>query len=71
MTPGDYNVTFTATAGGVSTSSEVTIHVIAPVKAASLPLLSYSIFGVLGFLAVLAAALLLRRFQNPRRKSKQ
>jgi len=69
--PGDYNVTFTAVAGSFSTSSEVTLHVVAPVKAAPLPVLSYSIIGVVGFLAVIAAALLLRRFQNRGRSSKQ
>ena len=63
--------TFTAAAGGVSTSSQVTIHVIALNKTAPLPIVSYSIFGIVGFLAVLAVALLLRRYQNPRRKLKQ
>src|SRR5437867_11861854 len=69
--PGDYNVTFTAVAGSFSTSSEVTLHVVAPVKAAPLPILSYSIIGVVGFLAVISAALLLRRFQNRGRSSKE
>jgi len=68
---GDYNVTFTAVAGSFSTSSEVTLHVVAPVKAAPLPILSYSIIGVVGFLAVISAALLLRRFQNRGRSSKE
>jgi len=67
--PGDYNVTFTAVAGSVSTSSEVTIHVVAPVKTAPLPILSYSILGMLGFLVVIAAALLLRRFQTRGKRS--
>ena len=67
--PGDYNVTFTAQdPQGVSTVSQVRIHVSAVSKAAPLPILSYSIFGVLGFLAVLAVALLLRRLQSPRKK---
>jgi hypothetical protein len=70
LAPGDYNATFTATAGGVSTSYEVTIHVVASAKAAPLPIVSYSIFGIVGFLAVTGVALLLRRFQNPRRKLK-
>jgi hypothetical protein len=65
---GDYNVTFTAEAGGVTTSLEVTIHVNAAAKTAPLPILQYSIFGVVGFLVVLIAAVILRRFQNPRRK---
>jgi len=68
LAAGDYNVTFTARAGGVSTSSEVTIHVFAPSKTAPLPLLSYSIFGIVGFIAVIGAALLLRQFQTPTRR---
>jgi len=71
LAPGDYNVTFTAAAGGVSTSSQVTIRVLALNKTAPLPIVSYSIFGIVGFLAVLGVALLLRRYQNPRRKLKQ
>ncbi len=67
--PGNYNVTFTAVAESVSTSSEVTIHVVAPVKAAPLPIVSYSIIGLVGFIAVISVAFLLRRFQNPRRRS--
>jgi len=67
--PGDYNVTFTAVAGSVSTRSEVTIHVLAPVKAAPLPIVSYSIIGLIGFIAIISVAFLLRRFQNPRRRS--
>jgi hypothetical protein len=67
-TAGNYNVTFTAEAGGVTTSLEVTIHVNAAAKAAPLPILQYSIFGIVGFLIVLSAAVILRRFQNPKRK---
>jgi hypothetical protein len=67
---GDYTVTFTAQAGGVSTSSQVVIHVNAIAKTAPLPILSYSIFGIVGFLVVLTAAILLRRFQNPKGKLK-
>ena len=70
LAAGDYNVTFTAVAGGVSTSSQVTIHVVAPSKAAPLPLFSYSIFGIVGFVAVIGSTLLLRRFQAPRRRQK-
>jgi hypothetical protein len=65
---GDYNVTFTAEAGGVTTSLQVTIHVNAAAKTAPLPILQYSIFGIVGFVIVLIAAVILRRFQNPKRK---
>lgn len=67
---GNYTVTFTATAGGVAATSQVTIHVNAVARAAPLPILTYSIFGVVGFVIVITAAILLRRFQNPRRNSK-
>jgi hypothetical protein len=67
--PGDYKVTFTAKdAHGAVTSSQVTIHVTAPSKAAPLPILSYSVFGIVGFLAVVAVALVLRRVQTPKKK---
>src|SRR6266571_7957501 len=60
--PGDYNVTFTARdPQGFSTVSLVTIRVFAVSKTPSLPLVSYSIFGVVGFLVIIGAALLLRR----------
>ena len=69
--PGDYNVTFTARdPQGVSTVSEVTIHVFAVSKTPPLPLVSYSIFGVVGFLVITGVALLLRRVQNPGRRIK-
>jgi hypothetical protein len=69
--PGDYIVTFTATdANHAATSSQVTIHVSPVSKAAALPIVSYSIFGVIGFLAIIAVALLLRRSQTKRRESK-
>jgi len=68
--PGDYNVTFKAQdTQGVSTVSQVTIHVSAVSKTAPLPILSYSILGIVGFLAVIAAALLLRRFQTRGKRS--
>jgi hypothetical protein len=35
---------------------------------ARLPLVSYSIFGVIGFLAVVGVAILFRRVQRPRRR---
>lgn len=67
--PGDYKVTFTASdSHGAVTSSQVTIHVTVPNKSASLPILSYSIFGIVGFLAVVAVALFLRRAQSPRKR---
>ena len=66
--PGNYNVTFTALdPQGVSTVSQVTIHVSAVSKAPPLPIVAYSIFGVLGFFAIVGVALLLRRFQAPKR----
>jgi len=69
--PGEYNVTFTAQdTQGASTVSQVTIHVLAVSKTAPLPIVSYSIFGVIGFLAIIAVALLLRRSQTQRRRSK-
>ncbi len=69
--PGDYTVTFTATdTNHAATSSQVTIHVSPVSKAAALPIVSYSIFGVIGFLAIIAVALLLRRSQTQRRRSK-
>jgi len=69
--PGDYNVTFTAQdTQGASTASQVTIHVSAVSKTPPLPLVSYSIFGVVGFLVIIGAALLLRRVQNPGRRIK-
>jgi len=69
--PGDYNVTFTARdPQGVSTVSQVTIHVSAVSKAPPLPIISYSIFGVLGFFAIVGAALVIRRLQAPKRMSK-
>ncbi len=69
--PGDYNVTFTARdPQGFSTVSLVTIRVFAVSKTPSLPLVSYSIFGVVGFLVIIGAALLLRRVQNPGRRIK-
>ncbi|HEX4919779.1 MAG TPA: Ig domain-containing protein, partial [Candidatus Bathyarchaeia archaeon] len=66
---GNYTIVFKADdgQGGVSTAS-VTIHVTAPTNAAPLPLLSYSIFGLVGFLAVIGIAVLLRRFQMPRKR---
>jgi hypothetical protein len=67
--PGNYNVTFTAQdAQGVSTVSQLTIHVSPLNRSPSLPILSYSVFGIVGFLAVVAVALVLRRVQSPRRK---
>lgn len=67
--PGDYNVTFTAQdSQGVSTVSHVTIHVSPVVKTAPLPIVTYSLFGIVGFAAVLLVALLLRRLQTTRRK---
>ena len=68
--PGDYNVTFTAkdTALGILTVSQVTIHVSPLNKSPPLPILSYSVFGIVGFLAIVAVALVLRRLQSPRRK---
>src|SRR6266849_1734200 len=67
--PGDYKVTFTATdAHGAVTISQVTIHVSPVSKAAPLPILTYSVFGIVGFLAVVLVALVLRRIQMPRRK---
>jgi len=69
--PGDYNVTFTARdTQGASTISQVTIHVNPVSKAPPLPIISYSIFGVLGFFAIVGAALLIRRLQAPKRMSK-
>jgi hypothetical protein len=69
--PGDYTVTFTATDANHSvTSSHVTIHVSPVSKAAPLPILTYSVFGIMGFLAVVAVALVLRKVQIPRRRSK-
>jgi len=69
--PGDYTVTFTATDANHSvTTYQVTIHVTAPNKAAPLPVLSYSLFGVVGFLAIVATAVVLRRFQALKRVSK-
>ncbi len=68
--PGDYTVTFTATdTNHAATRSQVTIHVSPVSKAAALPIVSYSIIGVVGFIAVISVAFLLRRFQNPRRRS--
>jgi len=68
--PDDYNVTFKAQdTQGVSTVSQVTIHVSAVSKTAPLPIVSYSILGIVGFLAVIAAALILRRFQTRGRRS--
>jgi hypothetical protein len=46
----------------------VTIHVSPVSKASPLPILSYSVFGIVGFLAVVAVTLVLRRLQSPRRK---
>jgi hypothetical protein len=67
--PGAYNVTFTARdTQGASTVSQVTIHVNPVNKAPPLPILSYSVFGIVGFLAIVAVALVLRRVQSPRRK---
>jgi hypothetical protein len=67
--PGDYTVIFTAKdTQGVSTVSQVTIHVSAVSKAAPLPILSYSVFGIVGFLAVVLVAVVLRRAQTPRRQ---
>jgi hypothetical protein len=58
-------VTFTAKdTQGASTVSQVTIHVSAVNKTPSLPLVS------VGFLVVIAAALLLRRVQNPGKRIK-
>jgi len=69
--PGDYNVTFTARdPQGASTISHVTIHVNPVSKAPPLPILSYSVFGIVGFLAVVAVALVFRKVQIPRRRSK-
>ena len=69
LTPGDYRVTFMATdTRGSVARADVTIHVAAPSKAAPLPLLSYSIFGIVGFLAVIGIAIMLRRFQTPKKK---
>ena len=68
--PGDYTVTFTATdTNHAATTSQVTIHVSPVSKAAALPIVSYSIIGVVGFIAVISVAFLLRRFQNPKRRS--
>jgi hypothetical protein len=65
----DYTVTFTAKdARGAVSSAQVTIHVSAVNKAAPLPILSYSVFGIVGFSAVVAVALVLRRIQITRRK---
>jgi len=67
--PGDYDVTFTAQdTQGVSTVAHVTIHVSPVSKAAPLPILTYSVFGIVGFLAVVLVALVLRRIQSPKRK---
>jgi hypothetical protein len=67
--PGDYTVTFTATDANHSvTTSQMTIHVSPVNKAAPLPILTYSVFGIVGFLAVVIVALVLRRVQMPRRK---
>jgi hypothetical protein len=67
--PGDYSVTFTAQdTQGLSTVSHVTIHVSAVSRAAPLPILSYSVFGIVGFLAVVLVALVLRRAQIRSRK---
>jgi hypothetical protein len=69
--PGDYNVTFMARdTQGASTNSQVTIHVNPVSKAPALPILSYSLFGIMGFLAVVGVALVLRKVQIPRRRSK-
>jgi hypothetical protein len=66
---GDYSVTFTAKdTQGVSTVSHVTIHVSAVSRAPPLPILSYSVFGIVGFLAVVLVALVLRRAQTPRKQ---
>jgi len=46
----------------------VTIHVSPVSKAAPLPILTYSVFGIVGFFAVVLVALVLRRIQTPRRK---
>jgi len=65
----DYTVTFTAKdARGAVTSAQVTIHVSPVSKAAPLPILTYSVFGIVGFFAVVLVALVLRRIQTPRRK---
>jgi len=65
----DYTVTFTAKdARGAVSSAQVTIHVSPVNKAAPLPILSYSVFGIVGFSAVVAVALVLRRIQTTRRK---
>jgi hypothetical protein len=37
-------------------------------KGAPLPVLSYSVIGIVGFLAVVTVAILLRQFQTPRRR---
>jgi hypothetical protein len=67
--PGDYTVTFAATDANHSvTTSQVTIHVSPVNKAAPLPILTYSVFGIVGFSAVVAVALVLRRIQITRRK---
>jgi plastocyanin len=67
--PGDYTVTFTATDANHSvTASQVTIHVSPVSKAAPLPILTYSAFGIVGFLAVVLVAVVLRRAQTPKRK---
>jgi hypothetical protein len=67
--PGVYNVIFTARDNqGVSTVSQMTIHVSAVSRAPPLPILSYSLFGIVGFLAVVVVALVLRRAQTPSRK---
>ena len=67
--PGDYIVTFTATdANHAMTSSQVTIHVSPLTRAAPLPIVSYSVFGIAGFSAVVVVALVLRRVQTTRRK---
>jgi hypothetical protein len=66
---GDYKVAFTATdSHGAVTISHVTIHVLPVSKAAPLPILSYSVFGTVGFLAVVIVALVLRRAQTPRKQ---
>jgi hypothetical protein len=70
LSPGDYNVTFTAAVGSVKTTTQAIIHVVEPLKSSPLPLASYSIFGLVGFAAVLTVAVLLRRFRSPRKVSR-
>jgi hypothetical protein len=67
---GDYNVTFTAQdTQGISTVLQLTIHVYPLNRAPSLPILSYSVFGIVGFLAVVVVAVLLRRVQTSRKNT--